>query len=511
MDRQFITQKRWRKGLAVVGLAWLAVAAQGASVRVTTWDLGPRPGAAARSEADRIQEAASALKALNPDVILLQDVANRESCMELAKALKPGDYTVAACSSFRDAATGQPGRHQAAILARAQAYISWSELWKSQGANAAPAGGFAFAAIRLGDRNVGIFSVQAGPAGGAVGMQQLLEQIATVRKWNANAVQSVVAAGDLGADPKDAEILSEGGLADALLNVPPGKKMARAKTGAMFIEDAGLAADPGFRAAAFAGHYSLTCDLDLNAPTPVPMLGSLASEAASTDKTEAAQPAAATGLTASEKLYAWWLAGLAAGTVLLVLATWRLARRPPVKRRAAGTLAAGTTYSASERIVILPRATTTGSLASPGAPAHSPPVVQIEVPGFEPAPAGTKQGCAANGATTHAEEARVALREGLMAHLSRWLKEKLIQKLVTDRAQLMQAQQVAALKALAVDERLARVESQIQERMRVYEQRIEELLKELAVAKEENRELIRAKIAQVRAEMERERAKAAQR
>lgn len=102
------------------------------------------------------------------------------------------------------------------------------------------------------------------------------------------------------------------------------------------------------------------------------------------------------------------------------------------------------------------------------------------------------------------------MREGLIPHLSRWLKNKLTQRLVSDRAHLMEAQEEATYKALSVDERLTKVEWQVRERLRIYEERIEQLMKELAVAKDENRELIRAKIAEVRAEMERERLKARQ-
>ncbi len=106
-----------------------------------------------------------------------------------------------------------------------------------------------------------------------------------------------------------------------------------------------------------------------------------------------------------------------------------------------------------------------------------------------------------------AQRATAVMRAGLLPHLSRWLKEKLVRKLVSDRAQLMEVQRVAALKMLAVDERLSKIELQIQQRNQDYEQRIDELMKELAVAKEENRELIQAKITLVKAEMERERMK----
>jgi len=55
---------------------------------------------------------------------------------------------------------------------------------------------------------------------------------------------------------------------------------------------------------------------------------------------------------------------------------------------------------------------------------------------------------------------------------------------------------------------LAKVERELKDRYRVYERRIDELLKELAVARGENRELIRARIELLKAEMEKERARA---
>lgn len=91
--------------------------------------------------------------------------------------------------------------------------------------------------------------------------------------------------------------------------------------------------------------------------------------------------------------------------------------------------------------------------------------------------------------------------------MSGWLKQKLVRKLVTDRAQLMEAQQLAARMANTLDTRLARIEAQIQQQNQAYVRRIEELNKELAAAREENRELIRERIAQVKAEMEAARAR----
>ena len=66
---------------------------------------------------------------------------------------------------------------------------------------------------------------------------------------------------------------------------------------------------------------------------------------------------------------------------------------------------------------------------------------------------------------------------------------------------MLETQEAAACKAQAVEQRLARIEQQIQQQERVYQERLAELTRELLAAKEENCELIRARIDQVKAEM----------
>jgi hypothetical protein len=180
----------------------------------------------------------------------------------------------------------------------------------------------------------------------------------------------------------------------------------------------------------------------------------------------------------------------------LIIAVWLLTRRKPALASPTPTLitvsseSVGTvTASDAGRIVIAPQS---GS---------AQPIIHVESP-------VTSQGQSeawrqrALAAEQRADRAHTLIRGGVLPHLSEWLKQKLVRKLVSDRTELLATQQMAALKAIAVDERLAKIEFQIQQQNRAYEQRIEELLRELATAKEENRELIRAKIALVKAEME---------
>ena len=103
------------------------------------------------------------------------------------------------------------------------------------------------------------------------------------------------------------------------------------------------------------------------------------------------------------------------------------------------------------------------------------------------------------------EDAEV--RQGVIKELSGWLKQKLVRRLMSDRTQLLEAQHLASRMATSLDGRLARIEAQIQQQNQAYSRRIEELNLELAAAREENRELIRERIAQVKAEMEAARAR----
>jgi hypothetical protein len=100
------------------------------------------------------------------------------------------------------------------------------------------------------------------------------------------------------------------------------------------------------------------------------------------------------------------------------------------------------------------------------------------------------------------QQANDVIRGGLISYMREWLKQKLFRDLIADRAQLLESQHLATLKALAVDERLGRLEIQIQQQNQVYEQRIERLTQELAVTKEESRALIRVQITQIKSEME---------
>ena len=100
----------------VVGSA-LGQSPEPAKFRITTWNLEWFPNGSAREatpekQAQRINAAASVLKVLNPDILLLQEVRDYDACARLAEAIQPGLYTVAICSAFKG------GKQEEAILAK---------------------------------------------------------------------------------------------------------------------------------------------------------------------------------------------------------------------------------------------------------------------------------------------------------------------------------------------------------------------------------------------------------
>jgi hypothetical protein len=105
-------------------------------------------------------------------------------------------------------------------------------------------------------------------------------------------------------------------------------------------------------------------------------------------------------------------------------------------------------------------------------------------------------------AEQRAEQARAAASASLAPHLAQALKEALVQELAVQRRELLQAQHIAAADIAQLTHHLDELRAPIQERLRSYETRIQELEKELAARNEENRELLKVKIEMLRCQLE---------
>lgn len=291
--------------VGLLGLALLLLVQGGLAqtLRVTTWSL-QTPGtgtnaAAANTNGIRIPAAAAALKKLNPDVILLQQVPDWAMCEELAEALKPAKYRVVTCSAFRDA-RGALRKQQAAILAKtgARPYFSWSDIWRNRGIQPLP-GGFAFAALKIGQQRIGLFSVQAAAAGGApaakqqtpptkqpnpatpqermaVTIEQLLAQVGSISHWATNRVQGIIVGGtfglaagqDMALHDAPLQLLQDAGFSDAFEDAPAAARTTvRGKPGPvadyLFTLPASCTTNPSVLRVQVSRRFPVTCDVQL--------------------------------------------------------------------------------------------------------------------------------------------------------------------------------------------------------------------------------------------------------
>src|SRR6516162_3833096 len=159
--RRGIAGLEWRGGL--LGLLTTGMLAAGLctaeTIRVTSWNLGMESESEGTTAA--MDDAATTLKALNPDVILLQRVKDWRMCERLTEALKPLEYHVLVCSAFHGISAGAAGQPQVAIFSKGKAYFTWADGWigsKQQGITH----GVGFAAIEAGHQRLGFLTALFG-------------------------------------------------------------------------------------------------------------------------------------------------------------------------------------------------------------------------------------------------------------------------------------------------------------------------------------------------------------
>ena len=98
-----------------------------------------------------------------------------------------------------------------------------------------------------------------------------------------------------------------------------------------------------------------------------------------------------------------------------------------------------------------------------------------------------------------------AAQSDLAPHLVDALKDAVVQELAAQRRELLAGQQAAAAELTELARRLEAVQTPMLERLRAYEQRIQELERDLADQSKENRELLKLKIEMLRSQIETER------
>jgi endonuclease/exonuclease/phosphatase family metal-dependent hydrolase len=143
--------------------AFISACGDAQTIKCTTWNLewfpnGSAHEASAAQQGQRIKEAANVLRPIDPDIILLQEVRDYDVCVRLGEAIAPGIYHVAICSAFKEPFQRGLGKQQVAILSKYQAQAAWAEPWKSMN-GVDPPRGFAFAWFKIGNEDIGVYSV----------------------------------------------------------------------------------------------------------------------------------------------------------------------------------------------------------------------------------------------------------------------------------------------------------------------------------------------------------------
>jgi len=485
------------------------------ALRVTTWNLqGVEAGVANPILTNGIEAAASALKKLDPDIILLQEVRDWRMCSQLTEALKPAIYHVLVCSSFPEVSSKSRKNRQTAILSKRKAYFSWSEGWLGGQNDDKLAGGFVFAAIETIDHRVGLFSVSLDERLLSNSSKQIeagcrnqwTRHIESIRKWVTNRPESAVVAGGIIKDTSS-QVLFRQTECERVINstLSPPLSVDPPQSGERF--SARLTKNADTLPALLLSRFPQTCELDLELAEPA-VVSSSAPEPLAIKELTAPEPITKPGeilpresnldladsdiqtLPLHKQLL--WLALTPAAILALAAGLYFLARRGNNPRRVTHSnyLENRNTAPSRDSALITSRSTT-GSTSDELTPMSQPAMQQMQI---------WQQRALA--AELKAQQANETIRAGITTHLREWLKQKLFRKLIADRAQLMESQQIATFKALDVNERLSRLELQIQQQNQAYEQRIDRLTQELAITKEESRALIRTQIMQIKSEME---------
>jgi len=95
-----------------------------------------------------------------------------------------------------------------------------------------------------------------------------------------------------------------------------------------------------------------------------------------------------------------------------------------------------------------------------------------------------------------------SVQSSLESHLVEALKDAVVQELASQRRELLTAQQQAAAELTELARRLEAAQTPMIERLRAYEQRIQDLEKELSEQSKENRELLKLKIEMTKQQFE---------
>jgi hypothetical protein len=421
------------------------------------------------------------LKPYDASVIVLEGVPDRNTSMRLAGLLKPANFQLIQYGVFRGTSNA-PVTRSIAVYGRKAAGAARSVEWKSSG-QIDGGGGFYFSTLTAGTNVVCLYVAQFVDMAGArtntrlaqlnaqkreLATQYLLHHSRWLEGCLANSNVTFVALGNLadgmGLWPGDGStrILEQAGF--------PGNPLAPASDPAshpfpqVFARNASFVGVPQSAAPKGFGTGPLLYELTArpSAPRAAAMTAVVAPVAGAT-------PAAAP----------------VAGALLIFAALLVPFRILGARRNSKGLLPA----KQAQNAVLVDFAPTEG------APAEAAPAAIAE----GPPPAGELNDSAdstwqerARQAEQRANQATAVVREGLMPQFVRLMREKVLQRLSSQRAHLIDSHVAGTMQVLELEERLEKIQSQFNARLTAREQRVTELEKELGAKDKFIRELLKA-------------------
>jgi endonuclease/exonuclease/phosphatase family metal-dependent hydrolase len=201
-------------------LLFVAATLSAAPLTVVTWNTkwlpGGRPNAGEKAKAAQMAKAQAIIKALDPDILLLQEVADWKAAEELCSVV-PG-LKVQTVSAF----TTRP--QNLVVASRLPVDSSWYSEWKPTLGPDLPPRGYAFAAIRLPDgRFLLTYSVHLKSNLGGIApnirireeaaKQLLAHEQAMTALYAQRGKTALLIGGDFNSDPDDARYTNDHTLA----------------------------------------------------------------------------------------------------------------------------------------------------------------------------------------------------------------------------------------------------------------------------------------------------------
>ena len=466
------------------------------SLRVTTWRFDFTPATYTNIPPSRygerqLRDAAGVLRSLDPDVILLTGVTNRQKCEQLAGFLKPANYQIAVCSRFRNTIEADDTR-QVAILTRLPFQAASAEHWPTVGGRTAR-GGFVSAVIQQ-DTNVFACYVAQMPGdpgqGADPGPRTVAqrEQSARVLVAHAERLQNqftnqtvaLVMAGDFHDDPgvtngvTAAAWLESRGFRSVFQNVamprrfeePPMTPDTWQLFDTVMARGADFLSVPQIGGTKLARHLPVTCTLAREL--------SVSSEPDSMIKVDWARLGAAwsapyRALPAGARTAVIW-----GGPILIIGALVFGVRRAGRKRRtnatSAGMAAPALAAPVAPQIEFPHRAGATVYVGESVSGATEPPPADSEAMLWQ---------MRALEAEERARQAQAALRTTAMPMMFRVMRDKVLHMLGSQRAQLLDSHETGTRQVLQLEQRLEQIHAQFQENLRTRDRRIAELQEQL--------------------------------